>query len=163
MARRTRKTRRAKAAPADKTLHAIPAYFWLACLYVGVAFSAEYFGAPVADGDSAAQSISAYLDTTLFLIPVVSGDSLAISWTVVFVILGFLCSWIEAFRAMNARGKAYNDVGSILTTIPVIVLLVGFETFQTTAFLVIAVVGFGDVILDRLVHRTGTWRDHYAV
>lgn len=169
---RTQATRRKK--KVGPGFNAVPAYFWLICLYLaligggwmsGGGGLGEASGADAAAGapQTTAEMMRGFLDATLFSVPVVAGDSLYISWTVLFVVLGFICCWVEAFRAMASRGKAYNDIGSILVTIPAIILLIGFEAFQTTAFLVIALVGFGDVILDRLVHRVGPYREYYAV
>ncbi len=183
MARR-RTARRPKSGGLD--FSAIPAYFWLACLYGAIAFGSWAMGAPAetvirpdaveasatATATATAQpflelrtneAIAARLDQELFAIPMVAGDRIAISWTVIIILLAFLCSWIEAVRALKPRGKAYNDVGSILVTIPMIILMVGFEAFQTTAFLVIVTVGFGDIIIDRLVNQGVSYRDYYAL
>lgn len=136
----------------------IPAYFWAVLLYVAVVFGATMVGS--APGGS--QGVAAYLDTPLFKLPMVAGDGVSVSWTVLFALIAFVCSWVEAIRALALRGKALNDIGSILTTLPMIVLLVGFEKFQTPAFLILVVVAIGDVILDRIVHRTVSYRDFYS-
>lgn len=145
---------------------AIPSYFWLAAAYVAVVVSHVGLwpsdAAASAAGPSFSASIQAFLDTPLFAAPVVAGDSLPISWTLLFVLFGFACSWIEVFRAMRQTHRALNDIGSILVTIPLIILLVGVEAFQTTAFMVIAFVGFADVILDRLIQRGDAVSDYSA-
>lgn len=169
MARRPSKTAppRGRAARRGGLFSAIPSYFWLAAAYLGVVISqgALWPDAPAAGAGaetSLSASMQAYLDTPVFSAPVVAGDSLPITMTLLFVLGGFACSWIEVFRAMRQTNRALNDVGSILVTIPLIVLLVGVEAFQTTAFLIIAFVGFADVILDRLIQRSDAAGDYSA-
>lgn len=170
MARRPSKNAAPRGRPARRggLFSAIPSYFWLAAAYGAVVVSQGglWSSGPASAGDAAAPSLGAamqaYLDTPVFSAPVVAGDSLPITMTLLFVLGGFACSWIEVFRAMRQTNRALNDVGSILVTIPLIVLLVGVEAFQTTAFLIIAFVGFADVILDRLIQRSDAAGDYSA-
>lgn len=189
MARRS--TSRSKKKTGGFNLSAIPAYFWLAVLYTVIALgswavevvrptdaradmpaTAEMIpaalGATPAAFETAPpppsnQVINAFLDAEIFSVPMIAGDAIMVSWTVLFILFGFICSWIEGLRALKPRGKAYNDIGSVLVTIPLIILMVGFESFQTTAFLVIVVVGFGDIIMDRIVNQGVSYRDYYAL
>ncbi|MEL6980243.1 MAG: hypothetical protein AAGM38_16410 [Pseudomonadota bacterium] len=144
----------------------IPAYFWLGVLYaIFVAYvatlapSADPVAAPSAAELPLYQMVERELNEGIFSIPLFSGNEFAITATVVFIVLGFLCAWIEVVRATHIRATARNDTWSLIVTIVAFLLFVGVSVFGTTAFMIIAIVGFGDVLLDRYVGQAVARRD----
>lgn len=99
------------------------------------------------------------LTEPLFTLPLFSSNQFAVTFTVVFIVLGFLSAWIEVVRATNIRSTARNDTWSLIVTLIAFGLFVGVSSFGTTAFLIVAVVGFGDVLLDRYVGQAVARRD----
>ena len=156
----------------------IPAYFWLGVLYaIFVGYVATLGGGgsealndvtsaiveggpcvPVGDPRLYCQ-VEEELTKSIFSIPLFSKNEFAVTGTVVFIVLGFLCAWIEVVRATNIRSTARNDTWSLIVTLIAFVMFVGVSTFGTTAFLIVAVVGFGDVLLDRFVGQAVARRD----
>lgn len=159
----------------------IPAYFWLGVLYgVFVAYVAVLGGdssgaavTPSADalaGQSCLDALKGVdprlycqveqaLDEEIFPLPLFSQNVFSVNGTVIFLVLGFLTSWVEVARATNIRSTARNDTWSLIVTLIAFVLFVGVSSFGTTAFLIVAVVGFGDVLLDRYVGQAVARRD----
>ena len=153
----------------------IPAYFWLAVgysLFVAVVTLLPQ-GDVSADGVSAALlaqdcvltdqplylRIETALDCRVVTLPLFSGNAYTIDWMTLFIVAGFVCAWIEVVRATNIRDTARNDTWSLIVTIISIVLFAGVSVYGTTAFLIVAVVGFGDVLLDRYVGQAVARRD----
>lgn len=147
----------------------IPAYFWLGiayAIYVGLMAAGGVVGVggdavttPGAEPEPFYMAVEASLGASLFEIPLFSGNSFAVTWTVIFITLGFLCSWVEVVRATAIRDTARNDTASLIVTLVAFVLFVGVSSFGTTAFLIVALVGFGDVLLDRYVGQAVARRD----
>ena len=154
----------------------IPAYFWLGVLYaIFVGYVAALGGeaptdlltaAPEGDAKGCAVNadqlycqVEAELTREIFPLPLFSGAVFSVTPTVVFIVLGFLSAWVEVTRATNIRSTARNDTWSLIITLIAFVLFVGVSVFGTTAFLIVAVVGFGDVLLDRYVGQAVARRD----
>ena len=96
--------------------------------------------------------------TPLVTVTLFSGVPFPISWTTIFIIAGFVSAWIEALRATNVRISG-NDFMSLLVTIVSLVLFVGVPWFSTTAFMIVPLVGIGDLILDRYIGQAVARRD----
>jgi hypothetical protein len=151
----------------------IPAYFWLIIAYgvvLGVTMlggsGAENLADPATAGSAlcaAAEGGGARLEcrlsTTLFTLPLLVGPGFGISITSFFIALAFVMQWIEAYRATRIRATGGNDLFSIILTLAALLLFVGREEFQTTAFMVVVIVGVGDVILDRIIGQAVARRD----
>lgn len=143
----------------------IPAYFWLGVLYaLFVGYVAMLGGAPDPVGSPGVEAplyeqVEAALVEPIFTIPLISGNGFAVTWIVLFVVLGFLSAWVEVVRATHIRATARNDTWSLIVTLIAFVLFVGVPSFGTTGFLIVAVVGFGDVLLDRYVGQAVARRD----
>lgn len=110
-------------------------------------------------GEQLYQRVESALRCPIVTIPLFSAAEFTINWTVVFILLGFISAWIEVVRATNIRDTARNDTWSLVVTIIAFVLFVGVSSFGTTAFMIVAVVGFGDVLLDRYVGQAVARRD----
>ncbi len=110
-------------------------------------------------GEELYQRVERALSCEIVTIPLFSSAEFTIDWTVIFIILGFASAWIEVVRATNIRDTARNDTWSLVVTIVAFVLFVGVSAFGTTAFMIVAVVGFGDVLLDRYVGQAVARRD----
>lgn len=141
----------------------IPAYFWLGVLYaifVGYVATLAPTGADtVGEALPLYQQVEEELTKPIFSLPLFSENVFGVTGTVVFIVLGFLAAWIEVVRATNIRSTARNDTWSLIVTLAAFVLFVGVSSFGTTAFLIVAVVGFGDVLLDRYVGQAVARRD----
>ncbi len=145
----------------------VPAYLWIAVfyiIYVGAvaapeAFSSLWGDAPEAGALSTAEQVELALRETLFRLPLFSGVAFEVSWTTLFIIFGFVASWIEVVRATNARQFSGNDLMSLIVTVIAIILFVGVSWFGTTAFMIVPLVGIGDLLLDRLVGQAVARRD----
>ncbi|MEO1330401.1 MAG: hypothetical protein AAFW46_12120 [Pseudomonadota bacterium] len=145
----------------------VPAYLWIAVfyvIYVGVVAAPDAFSSiwseEVAPGQlSIAEKVELVLRETLFTIPLFSGTGFEVSWTTLFIIFGFFAAWIEVVRATNARNFSGNDFMSLIVTVIAIVLFVGVSWFGTTAFMIVPLVGIGDLLLDRLVGQAVARRD----
>lgn len=110
-------------------------------------------------GDELYERVELALDEPIVTVPLFSNANFVIDWTVVFIILGFVAAWIEVVRATHIRDTARNDTWSLVVTIVAFVLFVGVSSFGTTAFMIVAIVGFGDVLLDRYVGQAVARRD----
>lgn len=160
----------------------IPAYFWLGLAYavfVGVIYTTdlatggpetpvgaveETVGEVIAaasgeDTQALNRRVDDALNAELMTLPLVSGADFIVTGTTIFIVLGFFCAWIEVVRATNIRDTAGNDTWSLIMTLISFVLFVGVAPFGTTAFLIVAIVGFGDVLLDRFVGQAVARRD----
>ncbi|MEM9725543.1 MAG: hypothetical protein AAF909_08790 [Pseudomonadota bacterium] len=143
----------------------IPAYFWLGVLYGVFVLYVATIGGSTATVDGVAEVVPLYLmveqDLTekIFGITLFSGNEFAVTGTVIFIVLGFLSAWVEVVRATNVRSTARNDTWSLIVTLIAFILFVGISEFGTTAFLIVAVVGFGDILLDRYVGQAVARRD----
>ncbi|MCI4663017.1 MAG: hypothetical protein MRY63_14500 [Neomegalonema sp.] len=133
----------------------------------GVAVEGEGTAAVVTDAQvqpaSVAEQVECVLDASLFKVPLVSGTEFPITWTSLFVIFGFLASWIEVIRATAARDISGNDWMSLVVTLVCLVLFFTVSWFGTTAFMVITLVGIGDLLLDRIVGQAVARRDFGGV
>ena len=110
-------------------------------------------------GDVFYQRVEAALSCQLVGLPLFSGNTFKIDWNVLFILLGFVSAWIEVVRATNIRDTARNDIWSLIVTLICVVLFVGVSAYGTTAFMIVALVGFGDVLLDRIVGQAVARRD----
>ncbi|MEL6279335.1 MAG: hypothetical protein AAF661_00995 [Pseudomonadota bacterium] len=146
----------------------VPAYLWIAIfyiVYVGVIAAPEVFGDIVGSEDAAAdtttitEKVEQVLSEQLFAITLFSGQAFAVTWTTIFIILGFLASWIEVMRATKARDFSGNDWMSLIVTVGALLLFVGVGWFGTTAFMIVPLVGIGDLLLDRYVGQAVARRD----
>lgn len=145
----------------------VPAYLWIALVYivyVGVvaapdAFSSVFGGDDAPSGAQIAADVEARLALPFVTIPLVSGTQFAITPTTLFIIFGFIAAWIEVIRATNARTFSGNDLMSLIVTVIAIILFVGVSWFGTTAFMIVPLVGIGDLLLDRLVGQAVARRD----
>ncbi|MEL6284543.1 MAG: hypothetical protein AAFQ73_17595, partial [Pseudomonadota bacterium] len=54
-------------------------------------------------------------------------------------------------RATKARDFSGNDWMSLIVTVGALLLFVGVGWFGTTAFMIVPLVGIGDLLLDRYV------------
>lgn len=163
----------------------IPAYFWLgigyACFVAFIYFTGDPEAILPAEllqelmvkdnvasvGDITSPTLNlmvdAMLNKTLLPLPLVSGAVFSITGTTIFMTLGFFCSWIEVVRATQIRNTARNDTWSLIMTLIAFVLFISVAPFGTTAFLIVALVGFGDVLLDRIVGQAVARRDFGGV
>lgn len=145
----------------------IPAYFWLGVAYAIFVLVVRFAGMDIpepVDGAAAvapdlAEAVETALLAEVFPIPLFTGELFQVSWFLVFVTLGFVCAWVEVLRALEIRNTGRNDTWSVIVTLGAFMLFVGFAPFGTSAFFVVALVGFGDVILDRQVGQAVARRD----
>lgn len=144
----------------------IPAYFWLGVVYALFVAYVAMLGGGEADPVGAPgvvaplhEQVEVALTEPLLSIPLIRGNEFAITWIVLFIIFGFLSAWVEVVRATNIRSTARNDTWSLIVTLIAFVLFAGVPSFGTTAFLIVAIVGFGDVLLDRYVGQAVARRD----
>lgn len=91
-------------------------------------------------------------------IPFLSGVSFEFSWTTLFIVGGFFCAWVEALRATNTHVSG-NDFMSLLVTVVALILFIGVPWFSTTAFMIVPLVGMGDLFLDRYIGQAVARRD----
>lgn len=98
------------------------------------------------------------LASPIATLPLFAGVGLALTGNIAFIILGFMAQWSEAIRATRLDDRR-NDLFSILLAFGALLLFVGIDYFQTTAFLVVVLVGFGDVLLDRIIGQAVARRD----
>lgn len=115
---------------------------------------------PAADPDWAQRgkdAIEAAMQRSIS-IPFLSGVSFDISWTTLFIIGGFMCAWVEAIRATNSQVSG-NDFMSLIVTIASLILFIGVPWFSTTAFMIVPLVGIGDLFLDRYIGQAVARRD----
>lgn len=132
-----------------RILRNIPVHAWLILLYVALYFL----------GAVASEDVEQFFVGEFFRLPLLGEASIPISVTTLFMVVGFVAQWLEAIRATQVRGSTLNDVFSIFLAFGALVLFIGVEQFQTTAFLVVVVVGFGDVLLDRIIGQAVAQRD----
>lgn len=123
--------------------------------------------APSAESDATISArvtanVEDVLRQPLFHVPLFSGVEFPVSWTTFFIVAGFVSAWIEALRATNIRASG-NDFMSLIVTVVALVLFFGVPWFGTTAFLIVPLVGFGDLILDRYIGQAVARRDFGAV
>lgn len=131
----------------------VPAYFWVGAIYAAVALGFQ----TGTGGDSLA--LEARLATPFTQIPLLTGAPFHVSLNTVFIALGFVSIWVEVVRATRINDRGGNDIFSLLTTLAAILAFVGLPDFGTTAFLVVPLAGFGDLLLDRLVGQAVARRD----
>ncbi|MCI4665832.1 MAG: hypothetical protein MRY74_14040 [Neomegalonema sp.] len=154
----------------------IPFYVWMIVLYTifvtvvammpaaeATADAAKKAASCVIAGEQLYQRVESALSCRIVTIPLFSSASFVINWTIVFILFGFVSAWIEVVRATNVRDTARNDTWSLVVTIIAFILFVGVSVFGTTAFMIVAVVGFGDVLLDRYVGQAVARRDFGGV
>lgn len=139
----------------------VPAYLLLALFYVG--FVIFIAGPGMLQGEAAegATPISAQIEQAMgygFNVRFPSGVEFPITWTTFFIAGGFLSAWVEALRAANARISG-NDFMSLIVTIVSLVLFIVVPWFSTTAFMIVPLVGIGDLILDRYIGQAVARRD----
>ncbi|MEO1291363.1 MAG: hypothetical protein AAFV62_00805 [Pseudomonadota bacterium] len=146
----------------------IPFYTYIAVfyvIYVGVIALPNVWGGGEdrldADGNplTIAQQVEGVLGETLFNLPLVSGTEFPITWTTIFIVFCLLAHWIETIRATYARDISGNDWMSLVVTLICVILFISVPWFGTTAFLVIMLVGIGDLLLDRIVGQAVARRD----
>lgn len=146
----------------------IPAYFWLAVAYVVFVIVVKFtMGAEtdpgldptIDEGQRLSELVETALQKEVFPIPLFTGQLFQVTWMMVFVTLGFISAWVEVLRALQIRNTGRNDTWSVIVTLAAFMLFVGFSAFGTSAFLIVALVGFGDVILDRQVGQAVARRD----
>lgn len=163
----------------------IPAHFWLILAYVITALVnaglnvLSFGGSDASPADQAAdaavdgatgeaavaavqhvgQRLESDFNEAFMQLPLFTGESLGITVTAIFIFFGFIAQWVEAFRATQVRRTGGNDFFSILLAFAALLLFVGAPAFHTTAFLVVVIVGFGDVLLDRLIGQAVARRD----
>lgn len=130
----------------------LPAYVW-----VGLAYAVVVAGAPVSGSNT--PQLEAYLAQTLFQVPLLNSGTFAISFNTIFIGAAFVAVWIEVIRATTLRDRANNDLLSLIATFIAILVFVGAKPFGTTAFMVVPLAGFGDLLLDRLVGQAVARRD----
>lgn len=162
----------------------VPAYLWIALfyiIYVGVIAAPEVFNDLIGGGDEPTVSetvegavegavaaatgntitakVERVLTSELFTVTLFSGQPFTFTWTTFFIIAGFLASWIEVMRATKARDFSGNDWMSLIITVIALMLFVGVDWFGTTAFMIVPLVGMGDLLLDRYVGQAVARRD----
>lgn len=138
----------------------IPAYFWLGVAYaIFVAVMALGSGAADGAGQALYQRVEASLDGAIFRLPLPSGNEFLVTGTLIFLVLGFVCAWVEVVRATQIRLTGRNDTWSLIVTLIAALLFFTVSPFGTTAFLIVFLVGFGDVLLDRIVGQAVARRD----
>ncbi len=130
----------------------LPAYVW-----VGVGYAIVIAGAPTHDGNVPA--LERYLAAPLFPLPLLNNGSFIVSWNAIFIFSAFISLWVEVVRATSLRNRAGNDWMSLVATFSTILIFAGSESFGTLAFMVVPLVGFGDLLLDRLVGQAVAKRD----
>lgn len=144
--------------------NSIPAYFWLAVIYGVFVIVIKIMGGgedvpPELEAATLGEQVEVALQWRLFPIPLLGGGFFHVTWMTVFVTLGFVSAWIEVLRALDLRARGQNDAWSLIVTLVAFLLFVGSPIFSTNAFLVVALVGFGDVLLDRKVGQAVARRD----
>ena len=132
----------------------VPAYFWVAVVYAAVTLGFQ-FGNAGAGIDAFEQ----HLASPFARINTLSGAPFLISLNTVFLAIGFVAVWIEVIRSTRLRDRGGNDLMSLLVTVAAIVIFIGVPGFGTTAFAVVPLAGFGDLLLDRLVGQAVARRD----
>jgi hypothetical protein len=140
----------------------IPAYFWLGLAYaIFVAVMALGGSSGDATGGEPMlyQRVETALDGSIFRLPLPSGNEFHVTGTLIFIVVGFLCAWVEVVRATQIRLTGRNDTWSLIVTLIAALLFFAFSPFGTTAFLIVFLVGFGDVLLDRIVGQAVARRD----
>lgn len=140
----------------------IPAYFWLGLAYaifVAVMALGNGVSEPAAADAMLYQKVEASLDGSIFRLPLPSGNEFHMTGTLIFIVLGFVCAWVEVVRATQIRLTGRNDTWSLIVTLVAALLFFTVSPFGTTAFLIVFLVGFGDVLLDRIVGQAVARRD----
>lgn len=149
----------------------VPIHFYLVLGYCAVIGISALTGGP--EG-------AALWNATLFELPFGQGEvapatgdgaadaatttgGIPITPVAIIIIFGFVSQWLEAIRATRVAGTARNDVWSLILAMVSVALFVGVEPFQTFAFLVIVIVAFGDVLLDRIIGQAVAQRDFGAL
>lgn len=158
----------------------LPFHFWLIVIYVltvgvfsgtEVFLNSSVFGSGAEDaaaaeavaGAATPASLEQQLDARRFDLPLFGGAILPISMTTIFIVLGFLAQWVEAIRATRINRTGGNDLLSVLIAFGALLAFAGVGVFQTTAFLVVVIVGFGDIMLDRIIGQAVARRDFGAI
>ncbi len=139
----------------------IPAYFWLAVAYTIFVIVVKFTMAIDAGLNEEAfrLAIEEALLREVFPIPLFTQRFFPVNWLLLFVTFGFICAWVEVLRALEIRRTGRNDTWSVIVTLGAFILFAGFPAFGTSAFFIVALVGFGDVILDRQVGQAVARRD----
>ncbi len=154
----------------------VPATFWMIVIYLvvmglfvlttDVATDVPPTTAPATETETASGAALKTVGTNLeeafdiprFELPLFDA-TLPITITTIFMALGFVSQWIEAIRATQIRRTGGNDLLSVLIAFAALLAFAGLPYFQTTAFLVVVIVGFGDVLLDRVIGQAVARRD----